>query len=1203
MGSILAIVSKKVFEKDCPGAALGGMYPSSEYHSTHKGLQALSEGGDLYLVTARPGEQLWLVGVLRQPKKTQSGWSATNETPMIDITALRAAIQFESGKGISQKKGALGMSLQTPRVLSAADLVQLESCIGGRPKKAGKKSAAKGKADKAKADKKTTSVKATNEKTTADALPESPKETRTGEGPLSNPLIHYSDEARKHLIYRTLGDIPAKKRKSASRAKLWREWAANRRTVEMDPVDSVGFEKQAQTAQSFFLAGHQEPENMSIAQAAILLASRPGTSQLVAYLVARFELDEVVEIVVAAHSLGFARNPPRFTVPSTDPIQPMVPYGLFTAYLLAEPAAQARYRSALERAYADASLELRIALVGCTFERPEWADEVARDLLESKQPGYVADLLAFRMSNPELCAEILKSYTVHAAVVNLVPGLEERAVPLLATLLEEKGEYPNEQKSVARSLSCIGTPESAAVLVSHLRKKNVRPYAIELFAQFPHLAEDALSKLAAKKTKLAGVAREILENVARAGAAAPVGIEVADDDEVPEILRNPPWHTATRSKRKLLTAPDLLTLEEPSLLHWPEHSRRTWMAEHYAKACALRSDEDLAKFQTALAVGEKAYLYANYPADITIPLLADPPANLHVWSETPEAVLGCHGQRGLKAALRGLSKKGRLSLDVLLHLESPMVADNALGHFGGSLWMEKFPSAAIEGLVPIAVRKKSQHRARAETALRHLARRGHTKQIQKSAKAQGAKCQAAVEELLAVDPRSECPTKAPKMPPFYRPAELRPPLLKNGKALPLWAVERLGEMLRFTGFDFPYIGIEEVRDACEPRSLAEYSWDVAQAWDSNGGKETHKWMLHAVFHFGDDDVVRRLTPALRGGGIASMLGHIGTDAACMELQTIAARMATLKSWPKYAFGLDAAQDTIAARRGVTQEALEDRYFSISSVNQKGEVHLEIDGDRFTGCFNTHLDPLLVSGSGDRIRSFPRAAKAADPKGYEAALARWKEAKEDVAALVHNRASALERAMVDQRGWSPEEFRRVWVDPPLVLHFARATVWHAVDVEGHSLLTFRIAEDLTYSDATDATRELPAGTHEVCVAHPGAWTVKELEDWKAVFSDYELLSPFAQLARVPQTLGPDEQSARQLSGAYTLDHDAILLRLNPLGWHGHGELTAVFPHGLFMRLVFRDERALIIPYREGRPCTLEEAGPAACSEASYVLKSL
>ena len=129
--AVMAIVSKKVFDTEHKRAKLGDVLAISRYAGTHKGLEPLSAGGDLYLVTARPGDVLWLVGVMRQPQKQDNAWVAEpNTVPITDISSLRGTIRFTSGKGISQKKGALSRSLQTPRELSAEDIVQLTEALG-----------------------------------------------------------------------------------------------------------------------------------------------------------------------------------------------------------------------------------------------------------------------------------------------------------------------------------------------------------------------------------------------------------------------------------------------------------------------------------------------------------------------------------------------------------------------------------------------------------------------------------------------------------------------------------------------------------------------------------------------------------------------------------------------------------------------------------------------------------------------------------------------------------------------------------------------------------------------------------------------------------------------------------------------------------------------------------------------------------------
>jgi uncharacterized protein (TIGR02996 family) len=128
MASILAIVSKAVFNKEARGLGLGDVYPTSLYRSQNRGLAGLAEGGDLYLATVRPGDVLWLVAVLKSPEQTDNGWqAAANARPIEDISALMPRFVFTTGKGIAAAPGKLGMSLQTPRTLLEGDVALLQA--------------------------------------------------------------------------------------------------------------------------------------------------------------------------------------------------------------------------------------------------------------------------------------------------------------------------------------------------------------------------------------------------------------------------------------------------------------------------------------------------------------------------------------------------------------------------------------------------------------------------------------------------------------------------------------------------------------------------------------------------------------------------------------------------------------------------------------------------------------------------------------------------------------------------------------------------------------------------------------------------------------------------------------------------------------------------------------------------------------------
>ncbi|MDP3499010.1 MAG: TIGR02996 domain-containing protein [Myxococcales bacterium] len=145
MTDLLAIISKAVFEKTSPRAAVGTVLDLDRYVSTHKALEPLREGGRLFLVTVRPpDEQLWLVAVLERPRHDGKAWVAKkNVHPVSDLSSVRSRIRFTSNSGISATKGALGMSLQTPRQLTPADVeLMLGSGAATKPESRAAKQAA-----------------------------------------------------------------------------------------------------------------------------------------------------------------------------------------------------------------------------------------------------------------------------------------------------------------------------------------------------------------------------------------------------------------------------------------------------------------------------------------------------------------------------------------------------------------------------------------------------------------------------------------------------------------------------------------------------------------------------------------------------------------------------------------------------------------------------------------------------------------------------------------------------------------------------------------------------------------------------------------------------------------------------------------------------------------------------------------------------
>ncbi len=154
MASVLAIVSKAQFEelsRSKGGAKVGTALGLARYDSTHRALSPLEGGGDLFLVTIRPDDVMWLVGVLASPKLRSDHWQAAPSTvPITDATGIKARLRFANGKGVPTEPGKLAMSLQTPRALTDDDVTLLRGLFSGEvvadapaPKAEAKKPAAK----------------------------------------------------------------------------------------------------------------------------------------------------------------------------------------------------------------------------------------------------------------------------------------------------------------------------------------------------------------------------------------------------------------------------------------------------------------------------------------------------------------------------------------------------------------------------------------------------------------------------------------------------------------------------------------------------------------------------------------------------------------------------------------------------------------------------------------------------------------------------------------------------------------------------------------------------------------------------------------------------------------------------------------------------------------------------------------------------
>ncbi|TDD81051.1 DUF4132 domain-containing protein [Actinomadura rubrisoli] len=193
-------------------------------------------------------------------------------------------------------------------------------------------------------------------------------------------------------------------------------------------------------------------------------------------------------------------------------------------------------------------------------------------------------------------------------------------------------------------------------------------------------------------------------------------------------------------------------------------------------------------------------------------------------------------------------------------------------------------------------------------------------------------------------------------------------------------------------------------------------------------------------------------------------------------------------------------------------------------------------------------------------------------------------KKDVRTVAADQIRRLEAAMVARRRWTADEFRRLFVEHPLIWHIARRLVWVAEDggealkgrggaVEsGGEGIAFRVAEDRTFADVDDNALT-PPGSARIGIVHP-LELGKALDAWSAVFADYAILQPFPQLGRAVHVLSDAERADRRLERFQGVDvPPRAVFGLERRGWQRSRPMDAgiqscVFrevPGGLFVTI--------------------------------------
>jgi predicted DNA-binding WGR domain protein len=805
--------------------------------------------------------------------------------------------------------------------------------------------------------------------------------------------------------------------------------------------------------------------------------------------------------------------------------------------------------------------------------RRDWVDE-ATDETERSGDHWDWLRLLHSFESPDQLARLarrrnemwLLSYdeVTHTLVDAMGPDIAASIAPTLTPDID--GDF---RDLVLGVLVEFPTAEAFDLLLARLDVKQVLPTVLDMARRYPRLALERfaaghLDLLKAHLRRYPELADAIdLPEEARAFVAElraeAAAVEEVPAEALPAPLVVPPWTVRHRAAKPLVVKG--LTVPDDRAVAWEPGEQVEWAAATFPHRQRIDDWEAaVERYRAGDLPGHlHEVLFQEGPVDLLRPLVADwrPTVRRYAHSQG-KALLGRFGADAIPVVLHFAGTPGdRKREDLVLPVvsaEAALLVARWLVRYKRSralctTWVRRHPEHAARFLVPAAVGPAGPDRKAAQAVLWL---------VPEQARAAAREYGPAAEKALSVDPLDLLPAKVPSLSEWAEPRMLaRVRLRGSERVLSLESTRHLLTMLALSTPDDVYAGVEIVREACDPASLARFAWDLFELWQVNGLPSKDSWVLTALGLLGDDQAVRGLTPLIRRWpGEAQharavvgldVLASIGTDTALAALNSIAQRV-------KFKALRQRAREKIevvATDLGLTGEQLADRLVPDLGLDDAAATTVDYGPRRFTVGFDEQLKPFVLDETGKRLKELPKPGAKDDPDLAPAEHKRFGRLKKDVRTIAADQIVRLERAMVLRRRWPAAEFRTLLAAHPLLRHVVRRLVWTTED--GRS---FRLAEDQTLADAHDDAFDLPDDAL-VGVAHP-LHLGGDLGAWAEVFADYEILQPFEQLGRPVHRLTQDERDSSELKRFADVDVEVgRLLALTKRGWDRGTPMDAGF----------------------------------------------
>ncbi|EMS83960.1 DUF4132 domain-containing protein [Leptospira noguchii] len=517
-------------------------------------------------------------------------------------------------------------------------------------------------------------------------------------------------------------------------------------------------------------------------------------------------------------------------------------------------------------------------------------------------------------------------------------------------------------------------------------------------------------------------------------------------------------------------------------------------------------------------------------------------------------------------------------LKFFLGIKAPEIAKPMLHLYGipklaaeTKNWFIECPYFAIEGLIPAVLDEDKKISELAVEILQSLFARGYGEIILKEKDKHSAEIQEKIKnEILenstfTAEPFDDSTTPtwlsdAIKTVPkgkaisWVVPEEL-PPILIQKKKLSSSQIAAVLTELKEKGLEESSTLLKNLKEHAESTSLDNFVWKLFELWISFGASNKDKWAFTALGKLGGDRIALKLTPMIKVWPGESqhqravlgleILKAIGSDTALMQLNGIAQKV-KFKGLKEMA---NTFMESIAKKKGLRKSELEDRVVPDCGLDENGKREFDFGARKFQFVLGPDLKPMVKDEDGKIKDDLPKPNSKDDSDLANASVEEWKLMKKQIREIGKIQAQRMSQAMVTGRRWKVEEWEMLIAKHPLMTHIAKTLLWWVYFSDREkSIEVFRLTEEKDYADIHDNSLNLQGAAY-VGIVHPLLLSQEEKKSWGQLFSDYEIIPPFSQIARPVYVLSEEDKNKKEIPGFtdQKVKAEQLVFGLEKMGW--------------------------------------------------------